>query len=315
MFVVPSALGPSLENFTSSAPNVSFSDHLHFRKFGYIAKHHQVSSTMAPSKLIDLPELSITEPTNISGDDELRYQPNVQIPAKAMDWSDADAIRQVEYYFSDVNLPTDAHLLAKCGGHQNNPVSIKSICGFRKMRKYKPERRVVNALQHSTQLEVVDNKYVRRRHPLTLPLQVEPERKEVLRRELLSQHGVTRGSIKPTGFEEYYTDAPISPEVYAHERYIYDTNYAFSDRIERAVQRYAGKRKFHNDTRKIFNAWMKFGGIGERPRVAGQLSKEDLEDMTAEEIGEAMAVHWCHDDVSDGHKFVIDIEGVVMAFL
>ena len=222
---------------------------------------------------------------------------------------------KVEYYFSDDNLPNDAHLLAKCGGHENRPVSIKSICGFPRMRKYKPVTLVVSALRLSTELEVVDDNFIRRQQPFTLPLQVKPEEKEVEKLQVLSQDGVTKGLLKPTGFEEYYTDPPITPEVYAHERDIYDTQYAFSDRIEKAVQRYVARRKFHNDTRRIFDGWMKFGGIDARPRIAGQLSREEMESMTAEDIGEIMAVHFCHEDVADDTKFTIDIEGVVKAFL
>ena len=75
---------------------------------------------------------------------------------------------QVEFYFSDENLPSDAHLLMKTGGHQNLPVSIKHICGFAKMRKYKPYRAVVESLKKSHTLEVVDNKYIVRTVPLTI---------------------------------------------------------------------------------------------------------------------------------------------------
>lgn len=266
---------------------------------------------------MDLPQITITtEHEDPPQHGELRQQPIVESPpAETKTWSDADAIRQVEYYFSDTNLPTDAYLLARCGGHQNLPVSIKRICGFSRMKSYKPVGQVVNALKNSKQLEVVDDKYIRRRQPLTLPLQVEPDENEVRRQELLSQDGVTKGMLKPTGFEDYYTDPPISPEVYAQEREIYDTYLSFADRIERAVHRYVRRRKFHSDVRRIFNGWMKFGGIEERPRISGQLSKAEMEDMTADEIAEALAVHWCLDDVSDESKIAIDIEGVAMAFL
>jgi hypothetical protein len=44
---------------------------------------------------------------------------------------------QVEYYFSDENLPTDLHLLQCCGGRDNLGVSIGRINGFKKMRKFK----------------------------------------------------------------------------------------------------------------------------------------------------------------------------------
>ncbi|KAL9088919.1 MAG: hypothetical protein Q9165_005976 [Trypethelium subeluteriae] len=245
----------------------------------------------------------------------LPHEDRTDVPAKERSWSNADVIRQVEFYFSDANLPTDSHLLGKCGGHENIPVSIRSICGFPRMRKYRPYTEVVEALKLSTKLEVIDGKFIRRRTPLTLPLKVEPKQKEVNRREALAQEGVTKGSFKPTGFEEYYTDPPITPETYEQEREIYDQEQnVFSDRIERAVQRYMARRTFREDTARIFNGWMKFGGIEQRPRISGQLSKDDMEDLTAEDIAERMATHWCFEDIGDEYKFIIDFEGVAMAF-
>ncbi|KAI9682988.1 MAG: hypothetical protein M1822_006181 [Bathelium mastoideum] len=239
---------------------------------------------------------------------------NTSKPAKGKNMSDAEIIRQVEYYFSDENLPKDAYLLAKCGGHENKPVSIKSICNFPRMRRL-PHTRVTDVLKTSTKLEVVDHTSVRRRDPLTLPLQVRPDDKETARQQLLSQPGMTKKLLEPTGFEEYYTDPPVTPEIYRHEREIFDPDHPFSDRIERAVQRYVAKRKFYNDAKLIFDSFLRFGGIETRPRISGHMSKEDMEGLTGEEIGEIMAVHWCQEEVSDPRKFRINIEGVTMAFL
>ncbi len=57
-------------------------------------------------------------------------------------------------------------MLEKCGGAQNLPVTIRHIHGFARMRKYKPYRAVVNALKKSAFLDVVDDKYVKRKVPL-----------------------------------------------------------------------------------------------------------------------------------------------------
>jgi hypothetical protein len=80
----------------------------------------------------------------------------------------------VEHYFSDANLANDKYLLGKCGGRANIPVSIKSIHGFPKMRKYKPFTGVVAALKHSYILEVVEGKKVRRRVALRGPTVNDP---------------------------------------------------------------------------------------------------------------------------------------------
>ena len=92
---------------------------------------------------------------------------------------EGDAIRrQVEYYFSDENLPSDEHLLMKTGGSENLPVSLKHICGFKKMRGYKPYRSVVESLKKSEFLDIVDNKYIKRKAPLAITPTVAPQSEE-----------------------------------------------------------------------------------------------------------------------------------------
>lgn len=88
----------------------------------------------------------------------------------------AEIRRQVEFYFSDENLPGDAHLLGHCGGAENRPVSINRICGFKKMRRFKPRQAVIAFLRKSTFLEVVDDKYIRRRVPLSIEPRAVPEK-------------------------------------------------------------------------------------------------------------------------------------------
>lgn len=74
---------------------------------------------------------------------------------------------QVEYYFSDENLPSDEYLLEQCGGRENRPVSIGRILGFKKMRKFKPRSKVVASLRKSAYLDVTaDGKGISRKVPL-----------------------------------------------------------------------------------------------------------------------------------------------------
>lgn len=71
----------------------------------------------------------------------------------------------------------------KTGGAQNLPVSVKHICGFARMRKYKPYRSVVESLKKSTFLDVVDDKYLQRKVPLSLTPTVAPQKVEEARKE------------------------------------------------------------------------------------------------------------------------------------
>ena len=76
--------------------------------------------------------------------------------------------KQVEFYFSDSNLPMDKFLLEKTGGSENNAVPIETLHSFKRMRRFQPLSAVVDALKESDFLEVVnDDTAVRRRNPLT----------------------------------------------------------------------------------------------------------------------------------------------------
>lgn len=215
-----------------------------------------------------------------------------------------EIIRQVEFYFSDENLPHDAHLLAKTGGDGNGLVSIKHIHGFRKMSKYKPYSAVRAALRLSDKVEVVDNKYLRRCVPLTVPLKVVPKlnTEENARREILAaKPWLTKGMLKPTGFEEYATEGPIRPEEYAEERKLYDPEEAFYIRIESAVARYTAKRKMHSLTADIFTQFLMFGGFdtGQR-QFSGASKKEDAESMSKDELAQIYSNFTIAEEVSDG---------------
>jgi hypothetical protein len=131
----------------------------------------------------------------------------------------------VEYYFSDENLPTDLHLLQCCGGRENLPVSISRICGFKKMRSFKPKSIVPAALRKSAFLVVSeDSKQVSRKVPLRGPCALDPDfykddeiaydpRAKVpaiqpvpLLPQTKPQYppGMTKNMMKPTGFEQNY---------------------------------------------------------------------------------------------------------------
>lgn len=83
--------------------------------------------------------------------------------------SNHDAIRkQVEFYFSDSNLPQDQFLLDKVGGNKNNPVELDVICSFKRMRHFEPREAIVEALKTSKTLRLVDDDTkVQRKNPLS----------------------------------------------------------------------------------------------------------------------------------------------------
>lgn len=86
--------------------------------------------------------------------------------------SDHDAIRkQVEFYFSDSNLPMDQFLLNKVGGSLNNPVELELIRTFKRMRHFEPLEAIIEALKTSKTVNLVDNDTkIQRKQPLAKAL-------------------------------------------------------------------------------------------------------------------------------------------------
>ncbi|KAI9824407.1 MAG: hypothetical protein M1832_001942 [Thelocarpon impressellum] len=97
-----------------------------------------------------------------------RYRENNKFDPSTLETSkDPEEIRkQVEFYFSDSNLPMDKFLLAQTGGVENKPVSIKAIGNFKRMRHFQPYEAVVAALRDSTVLEVTEDEGVKRKVPI-----------------------------------------------------------------------------------------------------------------------------------------------------
>lgn len=87
--------------------------------------------------------------------DETRKNYSKYDPAVLPTTDDPSKIRaQVEFYFSDANLPTDKHLWNLTDGILNLPVSITEICKFGRMKRFKPISAIVAALRESQFLEI-----------------------------------------------------------------------------------------------------------------------------------------------------------------
>lgn len=125
---------------------------------------------------------------------------------------------------------------------------------------------------------------------------------------------------KPTGFEPYYADPPITPAEAEEEEDIYGDHNPFAERIQIAMQRYKSKRKFSAQKSDIWTKFIKFGGIETGPRTfTGRLSKEDMEDKTVAEISQLTATDFTREDQYElettESKWVVDFEGVAKGFL
>ena len=126
------------------------------------------------------------------------YSENVKSDLTSLpESSDHDEIRkQVEFYFSDSNLPGDAFLLLKVGGSKNDPVEISIVHSFKRMRHFQPYSAVVEALRASDILDVVDDDKIHRKIPLPTEVIVDNARANV---ELIDDKTRSR-SIYAKGF-------------------------------------------------------------------------------------------------------------------
>lgn len=74
--------------------------------------------------------------------------------------------KQVEFYFSDSNLPMDKYLMNQVAGYENKPIPLKVLHGFSRMRRFQPYSAVVDAVKESGFLELTEGEEVRRKVPL-----------------------------------------------------------------------------------------------------------------------------------------------------
>lgn len=239
----------------------------------------------------------------------------------------------------------------------NKPIPIDCITDAPKMRGFRPESAVTNALKRSTLLDMLENKpggtasaYVRRKVPMVYTeemhdsLAKEQKTKAAMAKRKarakkaeskdaaadgepeeenrLPKQGVPggKGIDKPTGFEEYWTDPPVTPEVFEEEKTLYNPGSDFALRIETAVARFKAGRKFHSEMKNIFDKWMRFGGVNTEPKQFTGLDKKDLEGLSKQEkIDVTVTVVVDEDkyflDTRPDAGWAVDFEGVAKAFL
>lgn len=121
---------------------------------------------------------------------------------------------QVEFYFSDSNLPMDKFLLSKVGGSANRPVPIELLCSFKRMQRFKPLSAVVEALKHSKTLEVTDNDTcVRRKTPLPESVKDEhdPEVVRVFEDQAMNRSIYAKGFGEETPSTQFDIEAFFAP--------------------------------------------------------------------------------------------------------
>lgn len=116
--------------------------------------------------------------------------------------------RQLEHYFSDRNLRGDRFLRRQIGESQNKPVAVSVIHDFRKMRDFALDD-ILQATRESQAIELIDVDgvpHVKRKIAFVMP----------------TTYLTPKSKKKATGFEEYFTDAPVTPTEHDEEMQVYD---------------------------------------------------------------------------------------------
>lgn len=100
--------------------------------------------------------------------DIARNQNNIKSTYDLPESNDPEEIRrQVEFYFSDANLPMDKFLLQATGGSENKPFSLKELHTFKRMAHFQPYSAVVEAVKQSKLLDINSKDEVSRKTPLS----------------------------------------------------------------------------------------------------------------------------------------------------
>ncbi|KAK3339493.1 Argonaute siRNA chaperone complex subunit Arb1-domain-containing protein [Neurospora tetraspora] len=134
---------------------------------------------------------------------------------------------------------------------------------------------------------------------------------------------------RPTGFEEYFCDAPMTPAEYEEERKsIYPPNRPFVDRIEECIQRYRARRRFDSAKENLFSRYLFLGGIDTTARQfqgTASLTSHDLDGLDKDDIRDIAANDYVerkpglhasrYYNPNQPEHWDVDFTGVVAGFL
>ncbi|EXJ56292.1 uncharacterized protein A1O5_12559 [Cladophialophora psammophila CBS 110553] len=126
-----------------------------------------------------------------------------------------------------------------------------------------------------------------------------------------------RGLGKPSGFEDYFADAPLTPEQHAEEQEIYHPRLPFVDRVATAIARFERSRKLTPQRRDALYKYLMYGGLTVRPNIGqGGL---DTEGMDKTQIALALSQVWISEDKrnlgTETSVYEVDFLGCAKGFL
>ena len=139
----------------------------------------------------------------------------------------------MEHYFSASNLEKDTFLLSKMKGRKNLPIPLQSIAKFQKMQQFQPLSFVAESLQSSSTVDVVMQNgiyHVQRKEAFVMPDHLKAKNAQ----SIASGQGplpVWKKATAASGFETYFTEGPLPPDVAAEEAEIYNDGNTFEEYV------------------------------------------------------------------------------------
>ncbi|GLT59841.1 hypothetical protein SLA2020_326380 [Shorea laevis] len=223
-------------------------------------------------------------------------------------------IKQVEYYFSDENLPTDKYMMNLIKKNKEGFVPIPMIASFRKMKKLtKDYSLIVAALKESSLLVVSpDGKKLKRSNPLPVTEVRDPKLFTVLVENLPEDHSVGNlqrifgavGNIKnicirnPHAMEESKKGAKA--EVWISSKLHALVEYETVEAAEKAVATLNDEQDWRNGMRvKLLKRMGKYGQRRQTWRGSDPVKNGDGQssDHVGDEENNGISEH--HDDIPD----------------
>lgn len=122
-----------------------------------------------------------------------------------------------------------------------------------------------------------------------------------------------KASEKPTGFEEYYVDPPVTPADFLEEQSLYDPAKTFAERIQTAVARFSSRRTFNEMRSRVFDKYMAYGGfLAGNKMFQGNVDPKSA-DLTSQEISELKNKYYLREDTLV--TSTVDFDKVLQGFL
>ncbi|KAJ5674605.1 uncharacterized protein N7477_004539 [Penicillium maclennaniae] len=90
-----------------------------------------------------------------------------------------------------------------------------------------------------------------------------------------------RGNDKPTGFEEYFADGPLTPSEHAEMLEVFNPY---------ALRRFQFRRRIEPARLNMFSKYLKYGGVDIESIIASEANYQEMESMTADQIMQARAM-------------------------